>query len=277
MSLDLLDYQDLAMGETRQGNCPTCGKPKFYATRKRDGIAYICHRASCYTQGFVSDFGYVGLVPGTPSKPKSKMAEFTGRLYDCDYADQEYFKRRFGVNMETAEELRYWVRQTDDGRYAFPLWGPDDRLRGHCVRVPTWSPVDYYLPPAPIRGGNNMYMPKALTYIDPDVARCGWYHSTNESIVVLVEDCVSAMRVASLGVTAVALLGTNMERKVMAELLQWQNGRRYILALDPDAQDKAYKIAQEWGGALGGLLVAHLICDPKDYNFDEDLDYDLGI
>jgi hypothetical protein len=275
MKLDLIDYYTLPLGETQQGPCPVCGKMKFYVTRKNDGLAYICFRASCHTQGFVGGTGYTN-TPHEQIKNviKPKNTRWTGRFYDADNRTRIYFSERFGVEMETEEELRYWVRTTDDGRYVFPLWGPDDMLRGHLIRRATWSGY----PAAPISDSKDEGYPKAMTYIDPDVPKCGWYHSMDERTVVLVEDCVSAMRIAGLGVTAVALLGTTLSPKVLGELLRWKQGERYILALDPDANNKAMKIQKDFGPAFrGGLYVARLQQDPKDYQLDEDLEYALGI
>ena len=266
MKLDLLDYNNLQHGETRQGNCPSCGKNKFYVTRKTDGLAYICHRASCPTQGFVGD-RYAESIP--PFKPKTTMAEFTGELYPIDSLDIDYFWQRFHIDLDLDD-----LKTTGDSRYAFPLIGPDDRLRGHVIRRASWTGKEQ----PPIRDDYGESFPKALTYIHPDVPRCGWYHSMNEQSVVMVEDCVSAMRIAQLGVTAVALLGTTLSPKVLGEILRWKNGKHYILALDPDAQDKARKIQRDYGPAFrGGLHVAELKCDPKDYTEDEDLIRDLGL
>ena len=272
MKLDLIDYADLPTGETRNGTCPSCGRKKFYVTRKNDGLAYICFRASCHTQGFAHDYHAPAENRLRPLTTYRKNYEWTGKLLDATWDDVMYFEEQFGVTeLETDEEIRYWLRRTDDGRYAFPLWGPDDRLRGHVIRrKPTAD--------APIVEKCNDGMPKALTYIHPDVPRCGWYHSGRESIVVIVEDCISAMRIASLGFTAVALLGTYMPPKVIEELLKWKNGRTYILALDPDAIEKALDIAATYGAIFpGGLRVVNLQYDPKDYPIAQMLLEDLNL
>ena len=268
--IDLIDYIDLQQGETRKVECPSCGKGKFYVTRKTEGLAYICFRASCGTQGFVQDYGSTVSNETTTVKPR-KNYEWTGMTHTLSTDDVDYFEDRFGL---TPNESLNDILRTSDGRYAFPLYGGDESLRGHVIRRATWQGV----PSAPIQDNYASTFPKALTYIHPDVPRCGWYHSTREDIVVMVEDCVSAVRVAQEGYTAVALLGTTLAPKVLGELLRWKNGKTYILALDPDAIDKARKIQRDYGGAFpGGLRVAELKCDPKDYIHSRNLLHDLNL
>ena len=273
MKLDLLDYQDLPTGTTRGGRCPSCGRRRFYVTRKTDGLAYICFRASCGTQGFVAD--YATVTSATNAVKPRKNYEWTGETVQIDFADQAYFVDRFQVDL--SEDSSYWVKKTTDGRYVFPLWGTDDKLRGHVVRRATWGYTESCGDLAPLEDDYSDSFPKALTYIHPDEPRCGWYHAMNEHVVVMVEDCVSAMRIAQQGYTAVALLGTYMPPAVMGELLRWK-ATTYILALDPDVQDKAYKIQRDYGGAFpDGLRVVELQCDPKDYDNDLHLLQDLTI
>lgn len=275
MNIDLLDYADLPIGETRNGECPTCGKRKFYVTRKQSGLAYICFRASCGTQGYA---GGAGPAPIGLSTPKLRL-EFKGNLFMPDDEVVAWFEDRFQVDLGDYPEPGYWVKVTDDGRFAFPIWGPMDEYRGIVIRRPTWSDSDL----CPLVTDSQPYRvtancPKSKTFLEPGATKGAWYHSMRENIVVVVEDQVSAMRIASLGVTAYALLGTNFSPQNYKDLQSWKNGETVIIALDRDAYLKSVEIAQAWGPALHtGMKVARLMVDPKDYTKDEDLMRDLGI
>ena len=266
IKLDLLDYQALPLGETQNGVCPACGKRKFYVTRKTTGLAYICFRASCHTQGFI------GERLTQHSKPTKKPpVQFTEGLLPPSVESIQYFFERFNIELGSVDDAMYYVKETDDGRYAFPIWGRHDERRGVVIRAPLWS--GEVTPPIYCPG----YFPKAKTYLETtDTVRGGWYHSTDETHVVIVEDQVSAMRVAGLGVTAYALLGTTFSQEHLNDLMQWKNGKAYTLALDPDAIKTALKILLKWHGCLN-FHVVNLECDPKDYPSNDKLVEDLGL
>jgi hypothetical protein len=77
-------------------------------------------------------------------------------------------------------------------------------------------------------------------------------------LTVLVEDCVSAMCVASHGQTGVALLGTNLPEAVRSCLPPYRNN--VIVFLDPDAESKALRMAD----TLRGRAAIGYEKDPKD-------------
>lgn len=268
--LELLDYANLQIGDTQQGECPTCGKRKFYVTRKANGYAFICFRASCPTQGFS---GSSALPAEQVQIKKPYSRQYTGELFPATDADIEFFNLRFGIDFGT--NPNYWLKATSDDRYAFPLWGPADEYRGLVIRRPNWANI--MCPRRDLKKGTGC--PKTICYFEEDAAaRSAWYHSMDEETVVLVEDCVSAMRIADNGFTAVALLGTDIRLEHIRDFQKWKNGARYILALDPDATCKALKLHQKWNGAIpGSFEVAILKADPKDYDSDKELLQDLRL
>ena len=148
--LDLMDYADLQLGQTRKGKCPTCGKSKFYVTRKPAGYAFICFRASCSTQGFAGSTALDDASFTRQHTPKWSR-QYTGELFQVSEDDVEFFYDRFGVELETPEVASYTVKVTSDDRYAFPLWGPRDEFRGIVLRRPNWSLRGGYPCPRPDR------------------------------------------------------------------------------------------------------------------------------
>lgn len=278
MKIDLTQFAHLPIGETMSAECPNCGRRKFYVTRKPGGLAYICFRASCSTQGFIGDSNAAPAPQISLQVERGyKGKQYTGELFHVQEKDLDYFDNRFGVYLgDTPEQAGYWCKVTADDRYAFPLWGPSDEYRGLIVRRPCWDGE-----PSPPRidskrnSGRDVddEYPKTLAYFEHNVkARCGWYHSTHETTVVIVEDCVSAMRIASEGYTAVAILGTHFKLEFIQDFARWKQGERFILALDPDATMKAIEIARKWKGAIrNGLEIAVLQHDPKDIKSSKDL------
>lgn len=277
----LHDYQLMQVGDTHNGVCPKCHERKLYVTRKADGHVWLCFRASCGYKGFAGSSGVSeqqwnirrvdgGQDVGKPGNPWMRPTMLV------DYKDLDYFDRRFNVDLGASPvDAAYYVKVTDDGRYAFPLRGPQEEPRGVLIRRPIWSGT-----PAPVRKDICVdSLPKALNYWNEGVSvRLAWYHSMCESDVVIVEDVVSAMAISSAGFTSVALLGTNFRPEFVRDILRFKSGEsRYILALDPDALTKSLKIASIWGSSFKKpLRVAHLQADPKDMD-TSDLLKDLGL
>ena len=270
--LDLMDYSHLQLGETQQGSCPTCGKRKFYVTRKPAGYAFICFRASCPTQGFAGSTA-VNTKTFNAHKPESWMREYRGELFLPNSADLTYFRNRFGIHVQHTANR---VRTTTDQRYAFILEGPDREFRGHVVRRPNWN--DFPRPPRKdLMKERDEDYPKTLCYfVEGCKARGAWYIGQDTSKISIVEDCVSAMRVQSTGMTAYCLLGTDFRLEHLSDLQKGPIPDEYILALDPDAYTKSLQISERWGPTFPATCVTvSLLSDPKDYQRDEWLKKDL--
>ena len=270
----MFNVYDMQIGETRNGTCPSCGQRKYYMTRKPNGYAYICFRASCGYKGFIRS-GIDTEQDWTPRKTERPGNPYFDSTTLITRDDMDYFEDRFDVYLgDTPAAAAYWCKLAEDGRYVFPMWGPRDEYRGCVLRRPVWSGE-----PTPIRQ-DTAYGAKAMVHWEPNVAvRLAWYHSTDESTVVLVEDQVSAMRIASSGVTSVAILGTTFYSDFVRDFNNWHRGEfDAIIALDPDAATKALKMAHTWGPTFHRPpRVAMLKADPKDYGSEAELWRDLGL
>ena len=270
--LDLLEFQNLPIGETRSGNCPECGKRKFYVTRKPDGFVYICHRATCgLMPGFV---GYYG--PSKPLEPKTREQVcnvYRGNMMLPDWTDIDYFLNRFQFEIgDSPMAASYLVKVTEDNRYAFPVWGPREEKRGVVLRRPIWS--GEVRPPRVDKMGADY--PKSLNYFEGNTP-CGWYHSTDESKVIITEDPVSAMRISFVtGVTCACIYGTHLQDSVIQDLKRF-GASEYIFALDPDATGKAIHNMLKLLPHVPNTRVSILEHDPKDYELDIWLVKDLGL
>lgn len=180
--------------------------------------------------------------------------------------DQDYFRDRFELENS---RLNTFPRLTEALTYIFPYRGPLGRLRGYVERRSAWKGHPVYT--AADWGG-----PKTMTYPHTTEPVLGWYRGASlepraemrhyadaRGHVVLVEDCVSALKVAEVGLTAVALLGTGLNAEKVRDIAR-QHPRCVTLALDPDAQGTAQQMARKWGMYFERVRVVALEADPKD-------------
>ncbi len=270
--LDLISYTDLPLDETRNGVCPSCGERKFYVTRKTSGLAYICFRASCALEpGMIFEASMPSGTFVQDVRTKKTKRRFTQETYVPDWKDRHFFYDRFWIDFENPKTMARYVKVTEDDRYAMPVYGPRQEFRGWNIRRPNWSGVSV----APRDDCKGDDYPKTVLYLEDNCkARAAWYGDPGGTLVI-VEDQVSAMRVAPLA-RSVAILGTHLKDEVVSEILREGPFGHVIVALDPDAYSKALGIVSKWHGVLP-MSAAFLDCDPKDYPTDTDLIRDLGL
>lgn len=91
---------------------------------------------------------------------------------------------------------------------------------------------------------------------------------------VIVEDCLSACRLAGLGINAVALLGTNMSNADAKEISRFS--QRCYLALDQDAWGKSLKLANRHAHVLTTSPIP-LTLDIKNIEDDDDIRRLFGV
>jgi hypothetical protein len=235
--------------------CPACmggtsGEKSFRLLIANGSIVRgKCFRASCgwyysnvsaVTGGFTADVG-------------PKLMPYTGPIRGLDTAEREWMKRRYGIDLRG-------VGSTEDGRYVLPIWDDQSNERGVVLRIPHVG--------SPLRGTRDYGgIPKTLTYRSAEGPVQSWYRCTapgaDREVAVLVEDQISAMKVRLYaGVTAVALLGTELTQDKVAELQR--NVKRIVIALDADATSKAFEHARRWGKAFEACRVLILEKDIKD-------------
>lgn len=241
----------LPLGGSRSGLvCPKChggrtGEGSLSVTVAAEGIYYKCHRDNCDLAGLRG-----GLEAGLGAQP----SPFVPRPYPLDlvtpdpdhwlwrkvgtYTESEHYAAKLGVSVPIGREheLVWEVRDFD--------WQP----RGHISRtypdkfIRSWRVVD---------GPWMNYV--ALKRSDT---------------LFIVEDCVSAARIACRGKSALALLGTNLSGPGRAELGAFLNRfphTRVRVALDPDASATASKLARDLTFSLGrDILFVPMKADPKD-------------
>lgn len=264
-SSDMIQFQGLRVGETLNAQCPECRKRKFYVTRKPTGFAYICFRASCGVAGFIGCAGHV-VEPAKSIAPARQVYRGTLRFLSTD--EKNYFRKRFGIDLPDREwDRNILVGERD--RFAFPIRDPDGILKGFTLRAPRWAGI-----PSPLPDSN--HGPKSLTYC-PDDSKLAWYARHTQVPLIIVEDQVSALRLYSMGFSAVALLGTNMSLRDAGKIAAHKTPTT-VLALDPDARLKQHWLILEYSVLFQNRLRGALLgMDAKDYDWEDDLIHDLGL
>ena len=155
-----------------------------------------------------------------------------------------------------------WRMNEQETELVLPVLDPQGRVRGHVTRTfDTPKRCFTYKETAqPFLD----YWPITVRRIKKDVP------------VVIVEDCLSACRLAGLGYNAVALLGTSMSVEQATEIAQFADVRPVILALDNDAFGKALKLRDRHAHILGVDMTVLLHEDIKNMKVDDDIRKLLG-
>lgn len=240
----------LMYGDTINVECPFCQAPhenKFYITREVNGLLYTCHRASCGARGFIpsktgvqQDRTSKPFVPKLFTRPTTAPSENLRWLYLYYY----------GVHMP-----ENW--SVTNHRLIVPV----RTLSGHAWGVWAKKLVHDHSP------GTKTILYPELEF-DPKIH---FPKSGLHEIYTVVEDPISAQRLAQYGVPCFALLGTHLKEEAVTYLIEWGiTGLR--LALDFDAINKAIAIKTKYELSFpNGIEIlqwpSHL--DVKDMTQDE--------
>lgn len=113
--------------------------------------------------------------------------------------------------------------------------------------------------------------PKSLTFCESTrAAPLSWFFSLGVvDEVFVVEDQLSALRLAQEGTTAVALLGTTFNHERALEVAHVADGKPIYLSLDRDATHKAVEYVKQFRYAGNFQLRPLTGPDIKDMTTDE--------
>jgi hypothetical protein len=185
--------------------------------------------------------------------PPAKQTRYEG--------ETEYIDESNAIDMEFYGD--WSVKRTVEGRAVIAINDRYRQKRGEIVRQ--CKPYD-------------MWRPKSLSYYDVDYDGMAWFfpgYSKYPQPLCLVEDPLSAMRLASKGVIGVALLGTVLNSSKVATLRGWSSeheGAPIHLALDADAYMQSVAQAKRLYNQLD-MRVHRIFHDVKDMDDDELLNF----
>lgn len=246
--------------------CPFCnggrsGERKFGITRTDTGLLYNCYRASCPDgRGFIATRG--DLLPGERQAPKSKWkGPYRGEFRQLTGDDREYFLKRFDLGPDYTS----FVGSNGLNQYVLEVRTMDGYIRGYIVRRGCWSGS----PACPRSAAAEGPKSRAYTSNDGDLL-LSWHKPVGDDVgwvasrkLVIVEDQISAAKIAQAGLVGVALTGSYLGEDKVKEIAMWRPNE-VTIALDADATGAAFRAARTWGLAFRSIRVLPLQKDIKD-------------
>jgi hypothetical protein len=245
-------------GQSEPMHCPFCEakhETKFSVKRVNDGLVYNCFRGKCGAHGFVNAQGVVFATHERAAPKEVKPYDVTQLSVMTD-EDLMFFRRSWGLTA-----LRREIYVTPDDEYAFRIRGADLNTNGWHIRQPIWRGTLCHRSGNPSRAKGMTYK-QVATY-----SKCAFFGHDNGGQVVLVEDYLSAMKVAAAGFRAVCLFGTMISEVDRQEIRSLSNHSSTTLWLDADAQEQAYANMGRWGVSLN-MRVITTNEDPKVLGLD---------
>ena len=238
---------DLGEGDTVRGDCPDCGgKNTFTANKSGGAVLYNCYKLGCKISG-------VHTVGMTAADIQARMQE----------VEQDKPKPK----VEAMELPEYVVRSgsgLDAFRDKWDLWdqGLMYDLKDRRAVFPIF--INNVLIDAVGRALAGAE-PKWLRY----TGKANYFIGGTGKTVVVVEDVISAITVAKLGFTGMAILGTSLS---VAHMEQLGNYSQVIVALDPDAAHKTLRFRQEIEAWTGATTIALRLDDDIKYRVESDIE-----
>ena len=238
---------DLGEGDTVRGDCPDCGgKNTFTANKSGGAVLYNCYKLGCKISG-------VHTVGMTAADIQARMQE----------VEQDKPKPK----VEIMELPEYVVRSgsgLDAFRDKWDLW--DQGLMYDLKDKRAVFPIFI----------NNVLIDavgRALAGAEPKwlryTGKANYFIGGTGNTVVVVEDVISAITVAKLGFTGMAILGTSLS---VAHMEQLGNYSQVIVALDPDAAHKTLRFRQEIEAWTGATTIALRLDDDIKYRVESDIE-----
>lgn len=254
----------LEVGEQSEpSKCPFCQADhefKFSVKRTDEGLLYNCFRGKCGARGFVPDNGGFITVYDrglTASKPSRRNVYDATKLRPPNNDDEEFFRKTWGIR-----DVRGNVFVTPDDRYAFRLRDITGFTTGWHIRQPVWKGIECHRLGTPDA--------KGMTYKDKeDGSKLAWFLSDKKdpSILVLVEDYISALKIWQAGYSVACIFGTKLGQKDYEDIRKAPHHTEVVVWLDKDAELEAYAMQRRHGVSLNMRIVTTK-SDPKDISIE---------
>jgi hypothetical protein len=248
-----LQALSLQEGESLRITCPQCSRPKMDIKRTSEGILYNCWRPSCTAKGFIGALAYHNTMLYDPKPQKQPSTNpFTE---DTTCLTLEFFQEHLSKYEIALSEFVTAGASLAKHRKRCMVMPLLDRHGGTFGKT-----VKYFN----VKEGHR----KSIHYLEDDKTPLIHFATYPElghyaGYIVLVEDWISALKIEAQGYCAAALLGTQLSGPKVKEIKS-AGFDHVVIALDPDAQDKAEKIRKEYGLFFDSFYVLGLPDDPKD-------------
>tara|TARA_R110000772_G_scaffold55777_2_gene127295 strand:- start:281 stop:1039 length:759 start_codon:yes stop_codon:yes gene_type:complete len=239
-----IDDLDLGEGDTVRGYCPDCGgKNTFTASKTGGAVVYNCYKLGCKIQGIQT----VGM---TAADIEARMRDVPKPKPKLEAMNIPEHIVRSGTGLdEFKDKWNLWdqglMYDLKDNRVVFPIF-----YKGIMLDAVGRS----------LSGAD----PKWLRY----TGKANYFSAGTGNTVVVVEDVISAITVAKLGFTGMAILGTSLSVAHMSQLGDYS---QVIVALDPDAAHKTLKYRREIEEWTGVTTIALRLDDDIKYRVSSDI------
>ena len=238
---------DLGEGDTVRGDCPDCGgKNTFTANKSGGAVLYNCYKLGCkisgvHTVGMTAADIQARMQEIEQDKPKPKVEAMVLPEYVVPSGSGlDAFRDKWDL---WDQGLMYDLK---DRRAVFPIF-----INGVMLDAVGRA----------LQGAE----PKWLRY----TGKANYFIAGIGETVVVVEDVISAITVAKLGFTGMAILGTSLS---VAHMEQLGNYSQVIVALDPDAAHKTLRFRQEIEAWTGATTIALRLDDDIKYRVESDIE-----
>lgn len=275
--------------------CPSCGAKSFSISWTTDsvlpGVVYNCYRASCSFKGML--FLHNQEYTKTTRKPKPSRRWGKNTITIPDEGIQ-FLQSNYPCLFPTGDDIPgWWKWHEKEQAIVVPISGllqqidgtftKSDGLRGN--RPPGSLPLVLDFSGYLFKYADRSHVPKVyaenwvdletysllqLCYQNQVFVRSQFKPPKGMHSLVLVEDFLSAHALEKHGVSAIALLGTNINEKFLEYLSRSAKVHRCIIALDRDTWEhrsgaKPIKLLQDYNWYFcEGMRAALLDADLKD-------------
>ncbi len=257
---NFVEELNLSDGERYRGKCPVCKRANtFTATNNMGKLLYNCYANSCTISGATTTTMTVQEIKTrmktleiNPNENKglnvSKGEVFPESVVsDANRDIVDGFCERYGIDSQELD-LRYDIKED---RVVFPIFDQGRLVDGIGKAI------------------SDNVVPKWKRY----GTMAGGYIRGECVIAVVVEDCISAAVVETLGLTGVAILGTALTDNHIFALKEF---KKVIVALDPDAAPKTIAYTKQLKSNGVDAFALKLLDDIK-YRREEDIKYLLKL
>ena len=257
---NFVEELNLSDGERYRGKCPVCKRANtFTATNNMGKLLYNCYANSCTISGATTTTMTVQEIKTrmktlqiNPDENKglnvSKGEVFPESVVsDANRDIVDGFCERYGIDSQELD-LRYDIKED---RVVFPIFDQKRLVDGIGKAI------------------SDNVIPKWKRY----GTMAGGYIRGECVIAVVVEDCISAAVVETLGLTGVAILGTALTDSHIFALKEF---KKVIVALDPDAAPKTIAYTKQLKSNGVDAFALKLLDDIK-YRKEEDIKYLLKL
>tara|TARA_E500000318_G_scaffold50116_1_gene46924 strand:- start:62 stop:898 length:837 start_codon:yes stop_codon:yes gene_type:complete len=257
---NFVEELNLSDGERYRGKCPVCKRANtFTATNNMGKLLYNCYANSCTISGATTTTMTIQEIKTrmktleiNPDENKglniSKGEVFPESVVsDANRHIVDGFCERYSIDSQELD-LRYDIKED---RVVFPIFDQGRLVDGIGKAI------------------SDNVIPKWKRY----GTMAGGYIRGECVIAVVVEDCISAAVVETLGLTGVAILGTALTDSHIFALKEF---KKVIVALDPDAAPKTIAYTKQLKSNGIDAFALKLLDDIK-YRREEDIKYLLKL